>query len=114
MSGWEEFENRKWTSLWGLIIVTSGGFRFHHTPQKKWLDGLFRNNEELPKEITIFIRKEKIISAVYVREEKWLTRFLFSIPNKLIIRYQDNAGDERELLLESEYQLDDIAGQLAP
>jgi hypothetical protein len=42
ISGWEEFDNQGWTSIWGLVIASSGGFRFHHFPQTSWFDALTR------------------------------------------------------------------------
>jgi hypothetical protein len=36
VSGWDEFGDLSAGPLWGLIIATSGGFRFHHFPQANW------------------------------------------------------------------------------
>lgn len=114
ISGWDEFDSRKWTRIWGLIIATSGGFRFHHFPQIGWLDTLGRlTNQEMPKEKTIFIQKDKIISAVFIRETKWWKNILSYSAPKLVIHYSDNDGNERQLLLEAENKSGDVADKLA-
>ena len=38
ISGWEEFGGPRGRTLWGLIMATSGGFRFHHFPQVSWFE----------------------------------------------------------------------------
>ena len=100
VSGWEEFDSNRWTSIWGLVIATSGGFRFHHFPQQSWLDSLFGGGRlEEPKERTIFIPKEKIISARLLTETKWWKKFLVPSQPQLVIDYHD--GDNtRRLLVE--------------
>jgi len=60
--GWEEFDKKQWNGLWGLIINTSGGFRFHHFPQNSIFDALTQfaaKRDEPPKEKTIFFRGKK-------------------------------------------------------
>jgi hypothetical protein len=117
VSGWEEFDNNRWTSIWGLIVVTSGGFRFHHFPQRSWIDSLVVwGGREVPKEKTIFIPKEKIISAVLVTEKKWWKKLFVPSPPRLIIDYHVD-DDTRRLLVEVEIGAKDpgfrdLAGQL--
>ena len=101
ISGWEEFDSRRWTALWGLIISTSGGFRFHHFPQQSWLETLSRNHEA-PKEKTIFIPQEKIISAQLLVESRWWKKIFSASPPQLLIRYRDETGGEKQLLLEAD------------
>ena len=111
ISGWDEFANTD--PLWGLIIATSGGFRFHHFPQSNWLTALARlGSDEAPKEKTIFIPSEKIISAVLQKETKWYKKIFSPGVPRLIIRYRDGAGAEKELLLLAEYKADGVAEAL--
>jgi hypothetical protein len=112
VSGWEEFDPLV-NPIWGLLIATSGGFRFHHFPQSNWLDTLFRaGGGELSTEKTIFIPKEQIVSAELYTETKWWKKIFSPSPPRLSIRYCDNAGAERELLLLAEYKSGDIPRQL--
>ena len=105
VSGWEEFDGNKWGGIWGLVINTSGGFHFHHFPQEGWIDALTRfAAKDAPKEKTIFIPNEKIISQEIIKEPKWWKRILSSSPPHLVVRYKDEAGREARLLFEAEYQ----------
>ena len=108
ISGWKEFEGQ--TGLWGLIIATSGGFRFHHFPQQSWLMAL--SQREAPKEKTFFIPKEKIISAQLVVENNFWKKVLKTSIPRLLINYHDETGDERQLWLEANQIQGDIAGAL--
>jgi len=114
VSGWDEFDSPPGNPIWGLIIATSGGFRFHHFPQANWLTALsqFGSGGEAPKEKTIFIPGNAILSAVLRKETKWYKRIFSSIPPHLIIRYRDQSGAEKELLLYAEHQPEGIAEQL--
>jgi len=106
ISGWQEFDEKKWGGLWGLLITTSGGFRFHHFPQNSWIDSLADRFVEgdPPKEKTIFIPKEKIASSQLIKETKWWKKIFSSSPPQLVIRYTDEAGREGRLLFEAEYE----------
>jgi hypothetical protein len=110
VSGWAEFDSQGWTELWGLIIATSGGFRFHHFPQKNWLESIMRNHKE-PKEKTIFIPGEKIISARFI-EERWWKKILKYSLSRLSILYMNETGEEKQLLLEADLQRGDLVGSL--
>lgn len=104
VSGWDEFDEKKWGGLWGLIITTSGGFRFHHFPQQTWIDSFTNFVRKDPlKEKTIFIPQENIILSDYIAEKKWWKKLLNPLPPKLIIRYKDEAEQEKRLLFEAEY-----------
>jgi len=105
ISGWQEFDNKRWEG-WGLVIQTSGGFHFHHFPQYSWIDNFTRNAEKDPlKEKSIFISKEKIISTEVIKETKlWKKIFLPSQP-KLVIRYTDETEIERRLIFEADFNL---------
>ena len=104
MSGWEEFDSKGWSAIWGLIIATSGGFRFHHFPHQSWLEVLtqFSDREE-PKEKTIFIQREKILSAMFIKESRWWKKILSPAPPRLLITYRDETENERQLILEVDY-----------
>ena len=100
VSGWEEFGNL--TGLWGLIIFTSGGFRFHHFPQQSWIETLTRAvGSEAAKERTIFIPNENITGKRFIEESKWWKKLSGSIP-QLQIQYRDGAGNEQRLLLNAD------------
>ena len=116
ISGWDEFDNPPGNPIWGLVIATSGGFRFHHFPQVSWLSAFVRfgSGEEVPKEKTIFIPGERIISAVLHRETKWYKRIFSSAVPRLVIRYRDEAGTEKELLFQVEYKPEGVAQALTP
>ena len=114
--GWDEFDKKRWNGLWGLIINTSGGFRFHHFPQYALpvpgmvpiLAAFAANAKETPKEKTIFIPKEKIISQKIIKEEKWWKRLIFNSAPQLVINYRDETSDEsggkdKKLIFEAEY-----------
>lgn len=98
VSGWDEFDEKNWGGIWGLIITTSGGFRFHHFPQNSWIDSMTRFAEkEPPKDKTIFIPNEKIISIELAKEKKrWL--FFNPVEKHLVIRYTQETGTEKSLL----------------
>jgi len=105
--GWEEFDEKKWGGIWGLLITTSGGFRFHHFPQNSWIDAFTRFAEkETANEKTIFIPRERIASSQFIKETKWWKKILDPFVPKLVIRYTDEAGVEKRLLFEAEYNVD--------
>ena len=105
VSGWEEFGNL--TGLWGLIIFTSGGFRFHHFPQQNWIEALTRAaGAEASKERTIFIPNENIISKQLIEESKWWKKISGSMP-QILIHYRNRAGNERHLLLNADSKTGD-------
>ena len=115
VSGWGEFDGLRGTPLWGLIIATSGGFRFHHFPQVSWLTALSRlgSINEPPKEKTIFIPSDRIISAVLHRETKWYKKILAPITPRLTICYRDESGEEKALLINTDHQAEGITDALA-
>ena len=115
ISGWEEFNGSPVNPIWGLVIATSGGFRFHHFPQTSWITVLSRlgSLNDPPKEKTIFIPSDRIISAVLHKETKWYKRIFLPNAPHLVIRYCDDTGAEKELLLQTEYKSDGIAEALS-
>ena len=106
LSGWDEFDKTANSPLWGLAIVTSGGFRFHHFPQQNWLDAVFRSGAGTPKEKTLFIPKERIISAVLPKETKWWKKLLGPALSVLRIQYTDEDGHEKQLVIQTEFKTD--------
>ena len=109
ISGWEEFEGA--TGLWGLLIATTGGFHFHHFPQQSWLMAL--SQREAPKEKTMFIPKEKIISAQLIVETNLWKKILKASVPRLLINYRDEAGGEKQLWLEANQIQGDLAESLS-
>ena len=104
ISGWEEFDSKRLNNIWGLIIATSGGFRFHHFPQQSWLMIFTQfSSREAPKEKTIFIPKEDLISAKIFKESAWWKKIFAQKPPLLTLVYRDATGNEKQLLLEVDY-----------
>jgi len=116
VSGWEDFDNLSGGPMWGLIVATSGGFRFHHFPQANWLNNIIRlgSANDPPREKTIFVPSERIVSAILHKETRWYRKILLPAVPRLMIRYRDENGVEKELLLLAEYKPDGIAEALVP
>jgi len=107
VSGWVLFDEKKLKGIWGLVITTTGGFRFHHFFQKTWMDSLFSSPQqtELPKDKTIFIPQEKIISTEFIEEKKWWKKIFTTLAPQLVIVYKDEqSGEEKRLVFEAEYK----------
>jgi hypothetical protein len=90
--------------LWGLLIVTSKGFRFHHFPHESWIDALSRTTlgGEIPKEKTFFIPKERLIGVELRIEKSWWKKILFPRQPLLIVRYISSEGLEIDFIAETE------------
>jgi hypothetical protein len=113
VSGWEEFDGQNWNSIWGLIIATSGGFRFHHFPQISWFEALARfSSLDTPKEKTFFISKEKIVSAKLIEETGWWKKIFRPVPPQLLIDYRDETENIKQVLLEVEFKHENLAEAL--
>jgi hypothetical protein len=110
LSGWEEFA----APLWGLLIATDGGFRFHHFPHEGWLTLLTRASSggDAPKEKTLFIPQDRILSAELYIEKSLLKRIIFPNGPKLILRYIDARGGEGELAAETDKKAEEIVKHL--
>jgi hypothetical protein len=114
ISGWAGFKE----ALWGLLIATSGGFRFHHFPHEGWLEALSRTSfgGDAPKEKTLFIPHARILGVDLRIEKSWWSRlFNPSFPRVLIRYLPDAAGEEgREgmLVLESDRNAPEIIRRL--
>jgi len=112
-SGWEEFESKNWKDIWGLLIISSGGFRFHHFPQQNWLSALvIRGNSEGSKEKIIFIPKEKIIKAEFHEESRWWAKIFSSNSPQLVIHYRDGNESEKKLYLEADLGSEELKEKL--
>jgi hypothetical protein len=109
MQGWTEYEG----PLWGLLIATSGGFRFHHFPHESWITALTRvgGGRKAPEERTIFIPKEKISSVELRREKSWWKRLLVPTPPLLVLHYRIEDTEET-LLAETEINAKDVFAAL--
>jgi hypothetical protein len=100
LSGWAEYD----PPLWGLLIATDRGFRFHHFPHEGWLQALSRvtSGGKAPVEKTIFIPREGIISAELRRETSLLKRIFLAPRPRLVIRYRNDEGGEEEFVAEAD------------
>jgi len=95
VSGWKVFDDMKQRDISGLVITTSGGFRFHYFPQKHWFDSLTRSSEKEKKdEKSIFIPQERITSCDLVKEKKWWKRVFSSAVPHLVVNYRDSDSPE--------------------
>ncbi|MDR2159142.1 MAG: hypothetical protein LBP23_03635 [Treponema sp.] len=111
MSGWDEFER----PLWGLLIATEGGFRFHHFPHEGWLQALARigTGGEGPKEKVLFLPRDRILSAELRLERTWWRKLLSPRQPLFVIRYLREDGAEGELVMETEKRARILADRLA-
>jgi hypothetical protein len=110
LSGWNEYPE----PLWGLLIATTGGFRFHHFPHEGWLLALTRatTGGEPPREKTIFIPKEKISSVELRIEKRWWKKLLTPSPPLLELHYPGLDGGDAALILETELKARDVFAAL--
>jgi hypothetical protein len=112
LSGWAEYD----PPLWGLLIATDRGFRFHHFPHEGWLQIFSRvsSGGEAPTEKTIFIPRERIIRAELRRESSLLKRILFASRPRFVVRYKDDGGAEEEFVAEADSTASAIIENLQP
>jgi hypothetical protein len=112
LRGSAEIEN----SIWGLLIATDGGFRFHHFAQESWISALSRlsagGGGKGPKEVSIFIPKERIISVEYRVETNWLKRIFTASQPLFILTYYDEAGKKYEFAAETDKSCLDVVEAL--
>jgi hypothetical protein len=110
LSGWDEFDGE----LWGLLIATSGGFRFHHFPHEGWFDAVARvtMGGEVPKEKTLFIPTASILGVELRREKSLLRRIFLPRSPFLLLRYRGEDGAERELAAETDSEGEAFAAEL--
>jgi hypothetical protein len=100
LRGWEEFQ----LPLWGLLIATSGGFRFHHFPHESWIEALSRSASggAPPQERRLFIPQERFIALSLGEKKSWWQKLFTPALLQLVIRYRDDGGAEQELVAETE------------
>jgi hypothetical protein len=110
ISGWNEYQE----PLWGLLIATTGGFRFHHFPHEGWLIALTRitTGGDAPKEKTIFVPKEKITSVDLRIEKRWWKKILTPSLPTLQLRYMGLDGEDAMLIVETEAKARDVLSAL--
>ena len=102
IGGWDEFDEKKLKGIWGLVVTTSGGFRFHHFPKNSWFENLTNfSGAKQQNEKTFFITQEKIISCEIKKETKWWKKIFGSSAPVLVIRYFDDTQKERQLFFET-------------
>ena len=102
IGGWDEFDENRLKGIWGLVISTSGGFRFHHFPKNSWLENLTNfSGSKQPKERTIFIPQEKVISCEMKGETKWWKKIFGSSSPHLVVMYTDMGGMEKRMVFET-------------
>ena len=113
VSGWSEFDSQGSKALWGLVIATSGGFRFHHFPQTTGLLGILgHGGGNVPKEKTIFVPSERIVSAVIHDETKWYRKLFSSDGPFLLIGYVDESETKMELRFSSVHSSNSSDGDI--
>ncbi|GHV77091.1 hypothetical protein AGMMS49942_19120 [Spirochaetia bacterium] len=110
LTGWAEYE----MPLWGLLIATDGGFRFHHFPHEGWIQALSRMSTggDAPTEKTIFIPRDRLISVELRREKSLLKRIFVAGQPRFILRYRDSGGAEAELVAEADSKASIIVEKL--
>jgi len=77
--------------LWGLLIATERAFVFHHFPQASWLQALSKPGNE-PREYSLSIPQEAIVSVEFVKEKSLLKRLVFGDNPLLKVHYQTDSG----------------------
>jgi hypothetical protein len=111
LSGWDEFDNPGGAPggrpLWGLVVVNSLGFRFHHYFRENWLSALIRTGAG-EKEKTFFIPREDILSSKIHVETKWWKKIISPALPLLRIQYRINGSAERELLIQLEHTIEGL------
>jgi hypothetical protein len=112
LSGWDAFNLPKGTTLWGLLIATSGGFRFHHFPHEGWIQALSRvsSGGDAPREKTIFIPRNQLTSVELTAEKSKWKKILFPSSPRLVVRYGDTGG---ELVMETDQKAAEIVRALS-
>ncbi|AEF80778.1 hypothetical protein [Leadbettera azotonutricia] len=110
VSGWADEDS----PFWGLLIATAGGFRFHHFPNENWISAAVRitRGGDGPKEVAMFIPKEKIVSVEIKAEKSFLKRLFFSRPPRLVIHYANDNGEEAVFVAEGDEKVRTIAEKL--
>lgn len=103
--------------LWGLVIATDAGLRFHHFPHESWMSALSRlggGGGAAPTEKTFFIPKGRILGAELFRERSRLKRLLSPSAPRLVVRYrpEDTETGEASAVCELDRDADGLADAL--
>jgi hypothetical protein len=108
--GWAEYEG----PLWGLLIATSGCFRFHHFPHESWITVLARMSSggRQPEEKTIFIPRERIDSVELHIEKRWWKKLLAPTPPLLVLQYHTETAEPGSLYAETELNAREVFAAL--
>jgi hypothetical protein len=112
LSGWAEHD----PPLWGLLIATDRGFRFHHFPHEGWIQAIARlsSGGKAPVEKTIFIPRERILLAELRRETSFLKRIFLASRPRFVIRYRDGDDAEEEFVAEADSAARAVLENLQP
>ncbi|MDL2230052.1 hypothetical protein LJC14_07380 [Treponema sp. OttesenSCG-928-L16] len=107
ISGWTGYDQ----PFWGLLIVSAGGFRFHHFPHEGWLNAAARavSGGEPPEEKVLFIPAGRIIKAELYLETVWWKRLFLPSPPMMDIRYLDDSGAEQQFRAETDAKAERLA-----
>ncbi len=110
IGGWADDPDTLRTPLWGLIIATSGGFRFHHFAQDSVVSTLWRLNggRDSSKELEIYIPKLSIINIDFYKEGSAWRRLLFATPPQLTLNYRDENEAKRILRADGDHNLEAV------
>jgi hypothetical protein len=105
--GWDSYPE----PLWGLSIVSSAAYRFHHFPHEGWIEAMTRaaTGGKAPEEKVIVISRDKILGAAFNQEQKIFRRIFFSIQPWLCLKYRREDGSEAELIVESDTKAKTLA-----
>lgn len=98
LMGWMEFKG----PLWGLAIVTEGGFRFHHFPHESWMAALTRiggGGGAAPTEKSLFVPRARIKSYELIVEKSWIRRLLTPSAPQIKILYEPEGASAEPAVL---------------
>lgn len=101
LAGWDEFR----MPLWGLLIATDAGFRFHHFPHEGWIQAMSRfagGGGDSPVEKTLFLPLSRIRSIELEIERSWLKRVFLARQPLLTVRYAREDGGDGYFLAEAD------------
>jgi hypothetical protein len=96
--------------MWGIIVRTDLGLRFHHFPHEGWMAAMFRvgSHGKAPKEKILFIPNDNIISVEFQTENSWWKKIFFNKQPLIVVKYRGEcgvggeSGDEKTLLVETD------------
>jgi hypothetical protein len=109
--GWDSYPD----PLWGINIVSSASYRFHHFAHEGWLEAMARaaTGGKPPEEKIIVIPRDRILSTAFKQEQNILRRIFFSTRPWLCLNYRREDGSEAELIVESDTKAKTLAELLS-